>query len=104
MHAVARRDLGMTDAEFLASWPAQFWSLWAREAEREQRADYRAGVIAALIFNANRGGENPPPPAAPWDFMPSLAGLKPRERRQSAGEQIAILDGIIAQQQLRKVR
>lgn len=48
--------------------------LAAAHAEAERAADYRAGVIAALIANAHRAkGSDPVTPAT---FFPSLEGIE----------------------------
>lgn len=51
----------------------------------EERADLRAGIIAATIANVNRGGGKA---ATPQDFMPDF---DPRPKVQSLEEQEAVM-------------
>ena len=72
--------------------PEQFWSCslpellaaWRGYQEREQRDDFRAGMIIAMIANANRDAQKKPEPFAPEDFFPSL---KDHSREQQQEEE-----------------
>ena len=60
-------------------------ALMRRLAERERRKDYRFGVLAAAIYNANGGFKHRPAHAS--DFFPSIQ--KPTEKKQTVQEQRA---------------
>ena len=64
----------MTVAELLERLDARELADWMAYSQiepfGEERADFRAGIIAAVIANVNRA-ENAPP-AEPEDFMPFL--------------------------------
>jgi len=86
--------LGMTVGELLrrmssrelTEWMA-FFSLepWGTEVE-----DWRAGLIAATIANANRDPKKRRKPYEPQDFMPRYE--KPQVEEQSWEEQARILE------------
>lgn len=57
--------------------PAEIHALRRAWVLREQRLDYRAGVVASLIANAHRDQDARPSPFLPEDFFPSLAELRP---------------------------
>lgn len=58
--------------------PDEFWTLTPAEWERmvkgylarEERADYRAGLICAVLANINRDEKKRSKPYEPADFMP----------------------------------
>ncbi len=56
---MARIDLGLSENEFWELTPRQYRALLDRQRENrdwaEQRADMRAGVIAAAMFNSQGG-------------------------------------------------
>ncbi len=70
----------------LSEWMA-FFSLepWGTEVE-----DWRAGLIAATIANANRDSKKRRRPYEPQDFMPKYE--KPQAEEQSWEEQARILE------------
>ncbi len=56
------------------------WQLYAEmEPFGEERADLRAGIIAALIANANRDPKKHREPFTPRDFMPCLTVASRRD-------------------------
>lgn len=62
--------------DFWRSTPARVTAFFRVNRERVQAEDYRAGVIAALVANANR--RKGAKAASPGDFFPSLARKRPR--------------------------
>lgn len=60
----------------------------ARQEAEQERADFRAGIVAATIANVNRDRKKRPRPFTPADFMPTVITKKPR---QSWEEQLAIV-------------
>ena len=65
--------------------PREFRALSDRIDEREQRADRRFGVLAALAANMMRDSKEHPRPYEPADFFGSL----PHSSRQASDEDIA---------------
>lgn len=59
----------MTWSQFV-SWQHYF----QLEPFGEERADYRAGIVASMIANANRDTTRHPDSYQPTDFMPDYAG------------------------------
>lgn len=64
---------------------AQWIAYHGMEPWGEERADLRAGIIAATIANVNRGGGKA---ASPHDFMPDF---DPQPKVQSLEEQKAVM-------------
>lgn len=60
-----------------------------RWEQRERRLDYRAGVVAAVIANANRDPKRRRKPYQPSDFFTSLA---PPRKAQSWQEQLHMVE------------
>lgn len=87
--AIARFDLGLTDAEYFALAPLQFAALLERWLRRERRLDSRAGEIAAAIYNA--GPKKTEKPVVPSDFFGSLA----KNDAQSADEMAGVISGVL---------
>jgi hypothetical protein len=60
--------------ELLLSMPAQTWMAWEQFLEYEHVGgawdDWRAGMIASTIANANRDPKKRKKPFAPQDFIP----------------------------------
>lgn len=70
-----RELLSRIDSDELTS-----WQLYAElEPFGEERADLRAGIIAAVIANANRDQKKRREPFTPRDFMPCLNAETRRE-------------------------
>lgn len=76
-------ELGLSRAEFWRLTPREFRAFTDRLDEREQRADHRFGVLAALAANMMRDGEKQPRPYEPADFFGGLA------RRRATDEEVA---------------
>lgn len=64
-------DLGLSDAEFWHSTFREFHALLQRRKSFSDRADLRAGLIAASLFNAQRASEQSHF-FEPSDFFPNL--------------------------------
>lgn len=64
---MARVEFGISEDEFWELTLREFVTLADRYRERERRADYRAGIIASLIFNAHR--TESADPMEPGDFF-----------------------------------
>lgn len=58
--------------------PGEIYELRQAWADRERRADLRAGVIAACVANPYRNTSEHPRPFHPADFFPSLEDLRPQ--------------------------
>ena len=71
MLAIAVYDLRLTEAQFWRLTPCKFWALVAGRDEERDLFDLRAGVIAAVIANGNRGKNTKAYTAK--DFFPGLA-------------------------------
>lgn len=73
----------MTVAEMLARIDSRELTEWmayaAIEPFGEERADLRAGIIAATIANANRDPKKQPKPFQPEAFMPFREKREPTE-------------------------
>ena len=80
---MARHDLGLTDAEFRALTPREFDALTQRLVLSQRREDFRAGLVAASIYNAMSGGKKGRRPFQPWDFFPAT---KPPPAVKSAAQ------------------
>lgn len=85
-------DLGLTSDQFWGLTLAQFGALIDRHVVRERQEDYRPGVLASVIWNANpfiKGKAK-----QPWNFFPSLKVVEAETpRRESTAEQmLAILE------------
>lgn len=64
----------MSEDEFWDCTPRQFAARMDEYLEGEKRADYRAGVIAAILANAHRDPKKGKKSGyKPGDFFPSLA-------------------------------
>ena len=87
MWAIGRHDLGLGEAEFWALTLPQLGALMKCRKQSQDREDFRAGLVASILCNANRAKGTSP--AHPWDFFP---GLKPkRARRQTTAEALAVM-------------
>jgi hypothetical protein len=90
--AVAVYDFGLTEEQFLDLTPAKFRALSKRHELKNQLEDYRAGVIASLLYNIHRGKSAAKGPEA---FFRSLAeedekGKKSEKDRGMSGQQMLI--------------
>jgi len=63
---------------------ADWLDFYAVEPWGDTRADLRAGIVAAVIANANRDAKRRPEPFTPADFMP----LAPRREIDAAAPNI----------------
>lgn len=90
--STGRYDLRLSEKGFWRLTVRQFFAMWDRAEKAEQRADFRAGTIAAVIANANRGKDQAPFRSS--DFFPSLAdgGADSQAGGQTWEQQFAILD------------
>jgi hypothetical protein len=79
--AVAVYDFGLPEEQFLDLTPAKFRALSKRHEHRNQLEDYRAGVIASLLFNIHRGKS---PAKGPDAFFRSLA--EEEEKAKKSGQ------------------
>jgi hypothetical protein len=71
------------------------WQAYARlEPFGEQRADLRAGIIAAVIASAFRNPKKRKDPFSPADFMPvfSKAKAEAEAEEQSPGQMLAFVE------------
>ena len=78
-------DLGQPRAAFWDATPREFRALVDRVAERERRADYRAGQVAAIIANVNRDPKQRSQPYQPADFFASVPRADPSVELVQAG-------------------
>jgi len=64
--------MGMTADEITQKMSAaeftEHWAEFQTDPWDEQRADYRSGIIASILFNVNRGKDQPAKQVT--DFMP----------------------------------
>lgn len=66
---------------------ADWLDFYAVEPWGDTRADLRAGIVAAVVANANRDAKRRPEPFAPSDFMPLV-------QRRKAEDEEANIDGL----------
>lgn len=93
--SVGRVDLGLSEDEFWGLTPLEFDTLLKRNNLKLEREDFRAGIIASTIANANRDPKKKPDPWTAADFMPTRNG-KPRQKRQTWQEQLEIVKALNA--------
>lgn len=86
--AIARYDLGLSEQGFAALTPRQFVALQKRLVLKNQALDYRAGVIASIVANCNRGEDTEP--FQPSDFFPNLRALEPKEQGDDLDKLMAL--------------
>lgn len=91
--------MGMPVAEAQARISSAEFAEWVAFAQLEpfgsSREDARAGVVAALIANANRDTEKRSTPFEPADFFSTLGeGAAPAQQEQTPEEQLAIMQKI----------
>jgi hypothetical protein len=83
------RTLGRTLNELMHTMTAEEFGLWQQSYLQdpwgEERADLRAGIIAATIANVHRGKDTEPYKAA--DFKPNYSKPKPAETSEESPEQ-----------------
>lgn len=92
---MARIDLGLAESEFWELTPRQYRALIDRQRENreraEQRADMRAGVIAAAMFNAQGGIKGKAVKADTFFRLEPIGKTEPVQPRQwSKGRQAII--------------
>lgn len=71
----------------------QFFSLWDRWVDREDRENYRTGVIASFIANSTPNTRRRKA-AQPRDIMPSLREQLREQQYNSLEDQVAALKHI----------
>lgn len=76
----------------------QFNALVRVHVEQERRQDYRAGLVATLLYNANRGKDSPVRGLA--DFFPSLRDVTPKQRRQSPKRLVMMFRALAERQKI----
>jgi hypothetical protein len=83
-------DFGLTEEQFLSLTPVKFRALSKRHEHKNQLQDYRAGVVASLLYNIYRGKSAAKGPDA---FFNSLAqeenGQNTRDRGMT-GQQMLV--------------
>lgn len=101
--AVAIYDFGLTEEQFLDLTPAKFRALGKRHELKNQLEDYRAGVIASLLYNINRGKN---PSKGPEAFFRSLAqeGVSAAKSNHMSGKEMLIHMMNVQLQKPREVR
>lgn len=52
---------------------AEYWAMFQLEPWGLEREDYRAGIVASTVANANRDRKKHPRPYRPEDFVPHVA-------------------------------
>ena len=75
----------LSEEEFWALEPRQFWALLERKEQGDIAKDQRAAVIAATVANCLAKGSH-----KIKDFMP-----RRKPKQQSVDEQLAVLKGMI---------
>ncbi|GIU78803.1 MAG: hypothetical protein KatS3mg005_2041 [Bryobacteraceae bacterium] len=87
MWAAAAVDLSLPPGVFWDLTLEEFVALWERHEARETLANYRAGVIASLLFNVHRGPKQRP---VSWrEFFPDG---RQAQRRLTPAEVVARMD------------
>ena len=67
--AIARYDLGLTEADFYWITPAQLRALYDRHAQAREHLELLTGILASVTVNF--GFCHPEKPMVPVDFMPT---------------------------------
>ena len=83
---MGRFDLGLSEEELWNLTLPEFNALVERKREQDERADLRAGIVAAVIANVFRGKGTRA--YQPYDFMPTLRRHEPK--RQTWQQQLAV--------------
>lgn len=87
MWAAAAVDLALPPEVFWDLTMEEFTALWERHEARETLANYRAGLIASLLFNVHRGPKQRP---VSWrEFFPEG---RQQPRRLTQAEVVARMD------------
>ena len=78
--AIGRFDLGLSEQEFWRLTLRELAALLKRWRFDQERADWRAGMVASVIANIHRDRKRRSKPFTPQDFMP-------HQRRKKSGLQ-----------------
>lgn len=78
MWAIARYDLGLSEAEFWQLTPRLFEELSDRWKAAQARADRRAGEVVAMLYNINRDRKADPRGKAWDDWFPQEDRSEPQ--------------------------
>lgn len=89
MYATAVYDFGLSEAEFWKLTPAKFCALSDKFDAENFRCDLRAGIVASVIANVNRGEKTKP--FSPKDFMPCYGEEPEEEKKQTAADAWALI-------------
>lgn len=98
MTAFAVVELGLSDEAFRRLTFARFNALAQMQRHRERRSDARFGLLATLLYNANRGKDAPI--RRPEDFFPSLLEMTQKRRRQSPKRLVTMFRALAQRQKL----
>ena len=69
-YGIAVGQLGMSPTEFWRGTPRQLMAAMDTHRKQQEREDYRAGVVASLVFNTSIGKDTAP--RGPEHWFPSL--------------------------------
>ena len=88
--AIGKFDLGLTEEEFFALTPRQFFALQDRWLCRIEVADYQAAFVASAIINSMRGKDSKPVSVA--EILPDRRGKKKvTTKKQNWQDQLALV-------------
>ena len=59
----------------------QLDELIKRHLAKQEREDFRAGIVCATLANINRDSKKQRKPFTPFDFMPTSKGKKPKKKQ-----------------------
>jgi len=89
LYSTAVIDFKLSDAEFWKLTPAKFSALADRFDAENFRNDLRAGIVASVIANVNRGEKTKP--FSPKDFMPCYGDEEPEKPKQTRADVWALI-------------
>jgi len=95
--AIARYDLGLSDADFRLMTLRQFIGLYDRHLERRNHEDMRFGILCATAANFSMGKDPDKPPLRPQDFFPWLPEPEEEPEAMDGDQMMAFIQSFRAQ-------
>lgn len=87
-------ELGLTPGQLADFDPEDFPPLFEAWKRRQEREDYRAGVVASILANVHRDSKTTPP-YSPASFFSSLADMFPPDDGPSDEELERRLEAVL---------
>lgn len=83
----------MPTPEFWSITPREFFALAQRHQKIEEMANYRAGIIAAAVYNARQGRPKSAPVIKPLQFFGEPAEKQGEPREMEPEQLMAVMKG-----------